>query len=295
VNHIAFRVQHLGKAEEIVVEAEQALIGSAAHCDVRLPVRSAQPEHVIVRQTVSGVLWAQARNFDPPPRLNDAKFCDAPVANGSALTIGDVRIYVSLVETAGAAPPTKPAEKSSPIILIGGIAAIAMFVVNSARAFGAPAPTTAAAPATPPALWDAAPPKCPRSDVRQALAEASEKLVLAKSKRERRPFSPRDGVAAVALFDEAAACLRQSGEPDPAQRAASSATVLRAEIDLDYATHQVRLEHALFVGDLANALGEIEALLSLTEGRTGPYVSWLSMKRRELRIQVEQVKKGDGK
>ena len=41
---LRFRVQHAdGHSEQYVVDAERALVGSAAHCEVRLPPEAAAP------------------------------------------------------------------------------------------------------------------------------------------------------------------------------------------------------------------------------------------------------------
>ena len=43
-----------GRGEELTIEADRVLIGSGAHCEIRLPVDQAAMEHVLVRAS-SGV------------------------------------------------------------------------------------------------------------------------------------------------------------------------------------------------------------------------------------------------
>ncbi len=287
---IRFRIElPNGAVEELVVEGEQALIGSAAHCEVRLPLHAAQPEHVLVR-AAPGVLWARALNFQPPPLLNESPFGDAPVTNDAVLSIGPIRLRLALTEDdGGAVRIQKKKKKSNPLIIYGGLAVSVVLFSRALTGLGGQM-RMQAAPAAAPKLWDEPVLTCPRNDPRQALALASERTQLAESRRERRPFNPRDGVAAVPLFEEAAACFKVAGKLEPAERARAAAGKLREEIDLDYRTHQVRLEHAITVQDGLSALHEMNVLLALTETKTGPYVSWLSIQQRQLRLQVDAAK-----
>jgi len=125
----------------------------------------------------------------------------------------------------------------------------------------------------------------------QALALALEKKVVAEGKRERRPFHVQDGVAAVPLFETVSACFRVANDATSAQNASSAAAQLRAKIDEDYRAHQVRLEHALNVNDLATAQKEVSVLRAFTEGKSGPYVQWLSNLDRKLQQKVGRKEK----
>src|SRR5258708_29262969 len=83
-----------GPVEELVTESPQVLIGSGAHCDLRLLPDEAQVEHVLLIATPAG-LRATARSLDPPPRLDGAEFTDATIRAEGVLTIGRTRIAVS--------------------------------------------------------------------------------------------------------------------------------------------------------------------------------------------------------
>lgn len=286
-----FRIEHPnGAVENLVVEGDRALIGSAAHCELRLPLQAAQPEHVELRQQL-GSIWAKSLSFQPPPLLNDASFGEAPVATGSSLRVGPIRIWVSLDEQGADGVRVKSSQrKTSPVVLVGGPLMMIGLLSVVLRDIGGTS-ISRGPPEAPPALWGDPVTACPRPDPRQATALASEKLILARSKRERRPFSARDGVAAVPLFEEAEACFRTAGDAEMATNAKEAAQRLRTEINLDYRTHQVRLDHALSIEDWATAFREMEALLALTEGKSGAYVSWLSIQHRALRIQIDQARK----
>jgi hypothetical protein len=289
---IRFRVElPNGAVEELAVEGEQALVGTGAHCEIRLPMQAGQPEHVLIR-SAPGNLWARALSFQPPPLLNGSPFGDAPVMNDSILSIGPVRIRIALTEDdAGAVRVQKKKRKSNPVVIWGGLAVAFMMFAQAITNVLTPQGQIQAAPSSPPKLWEDPIKTCPRNDPRQAFALATERTALAESRRERRPFSARDGVAAVPLFEEAAACFRVAGNQEAAQRSIVAASRLRDEIDLDYRTHQVRLEHAINVNDGFSALREMEVLLALTETKTGPYVTWLSIQQRALRAQIDAPKK----
>jgi hypothetical protein len=107
---------------------------------------------------------------------------------------------------------------------------------------------------------------------------------MAEAKRERRPFHVQDGVAAVPLFETASACFRAAGQAAAAGDLASAASTLRTKVNEDYRAHQVRLEHALTVNDLATAQKEVQVLRAFTEGKVGPYVVWLSNLDRKLQL-----------
>ena len=55
-----------GQLEQLVVEAERALVGSGAHCEIRLPVDQARVEHVLIELGPAGI-FARALSFEPSP------------------------------------------------------------------------------------------------------------------------------------------------------------------------------------------------------------------------------------
>src|SRR5665213_4173661 len=101
------------------------MIGSGAHCEIRLPVDQAALESVLVQQTASGV-YAKALSFDPPPTLNNTPFSQAPVQAESVLGIGQMQIYVTMSDEAGgAAVVAKSKSKTSPLtVILAGLCAL---------------------------------------------------------------------------------------------------------------------------------------------------------------------------
>lgn len=277
-----------GRAEEFFVDSDRVLIGSGAHCDIRLPVDQAAVEHVAV--TMGGATaYAEARAFQPPPTLNGSPFAQAPLLSDAILGIGSIQIVVTVEELAADAGVVhKKEQKTSPLTYLLAAVAVPLSVYvlwgddNSAD--------TSPPPAEAPALWDEAPQSCPQSSAEQARVVASDKLALAESRRERRPFHVQDGVAAVPLFEQAAACYKLAGDVDSANEALAAAKELRAQVGEDYRTHRVRLEHAISVGDWSTAQTEARILLAFTEGKQTPYVTWLS--NLERRLQLKYGRKG---
>lgn len=268
---------HSGQVEQLNVEAERVLIGSAAHCEIRLPIDQARGEHVLIELGPAGV-FAKALSFEPPPTINNIPFQQAPLAAGAVLGVGGCQIYVELTEEAAAGGAKKSQQKkSSPVMLMAMVIALPLlgyFAFFEEEDNQGPAP----APRQIPELWEKAdkPPTCPQTDREQALAFSREQIVLADAKRERRPFHVQDGVQAVPIYETVAACFRFGGDPASANLADESAKFLRRDITDDFRTRRVRLEHALSVEDYVSAQKEVRILLQFTEGKTGEYVQWLS-------------------
>lgn len=283
---LRFQLRHPnGHTEQINVEADRALIGSGAHCDIRLPLDQAAVEHVLIEVSAGGTVFARGLSFEPSPTINNIPFTQAPLPAESVLGVGQIQIYAARMDAVvgadGAA--TKEKKKSSPILLIAAVIMIAaggyLFL------FDDPAGAQAAAPKEAPALWGAPVAACPQAGP-QALALANERRSLAESKRERRPFHVQDGVAAVPLFELAAACYKAGGANDEANNSYVASQNLRKEMNDDYRTQRVRLEHALSVNDYPSAQREVRMLLAFTEGKQGEYVTWLSNLNRKLKLKI---------
>src|SRR5512146_932468 len=86
-----------GGADRLVVDSDRVLIGSGAHCEIRLPADQAAVEHVLVTAFSEGVhLKAQA--LDPQPTINGSAFVQTPFPAGSILGVGQVEIQIGVVE-----------------------------------------------------------------------------------------------------------------------------------------------------------------------------------------------------
>lgn len=272
-----------GRAESMLVDAERVLIGSGAHCEIRLPVDQAAVEHVLV-ETQAGFVRAQARAFDPPATINGVPFTEAALPADAVLSVGVVKMRVAPAEAQQGDKVVRAKQgKTSPMTYV--LAAIALPLAAYVILDDDGADARASAPPQAPELWGAPETQCPQPNAQKALALAKDKRTIADGKRERRPFHVQDGVAAVPIFEVAAACFKVAGAAEDAKDAADAASQLRSQVNEDYRTHRVRLEHALSVSDWKTAQHEVRVLLAFTDGKPGDYVTWLSNLDRRLRLQ----------
>jgi hypothetical protein len=172
-------------------------------------------------------------------------------------------------------------EKTNPLVYL--LAAV-MIPYTLSDVLGRRRAEGLAPPNDPPALFGEAPASCPQTEPARAAAFAGEQLELAASQRERRPFHASDGVLAVSTYRVAAACWTAAGDAARAEEARRAAGKLERELDESYRTHRVRLEHALSIENYLVARKEIRALLDLTNGQSGEYVSWLASTGRRLEL-----------
>jgi hypothetical protein len=282
-----------GRSEKLVIDADSIVVGSGAHCEVRLPSEHAAIEHVSLTLAEGGV-HARARSFDPNPTINGVGFTQTPVLPESVIGIGRVELTVASVDVlAGEQVIKKQEQKTSPLTYLLGVVALALAVYLILS----PKDSTAiqASPAAPPDLWVGQATICPQQARDAALAIAVEKLGLAEGKRERSPFHVEDGVAAVPLFETASACFKIGVQSASADDAARSAQLLRTKVNEDYRLHQVRLEHAITVKDWDTAQREATVLLAFTRGKQGPYVLWLANLQHKLMLQASAKDKKEKK
>ena len=269
--------QPSGAVEQLVIDSERVLVGSGAHCDIRLAIDEAALEHLTFKATANGV-YVEALSFDPPPTVNGVPFTQGPLPAGAIVGVGATQLAVSLTE---AAAPPKKREKTSPVSII---AFVGILVGSYLTFFADPPASEDVAPRQAPELFAAPVTACPQQAAREQLtALARERQASADSKRERRPFYVQDGVLAVPLYEQAAACFQAAGDPGAAAEATAASQALRKDIDLDYRTHRLRLEHFLGVADFPTARREVRTLLQFTEGKHDDYVTWLANLERKLK------------
>jgi hypothetical protein len=273
-----------GPLPPLTVQHNRVVIGSGAHCEVQLPPEHAAVEHVELT-IVNGRVYARARVFDPAPTIGGSPFVQTFVEPGVPIGLGPFRIVATpiAVDVVGVGAGKGSVLRSPAAIGLVLLTLVLLAAAVVKRGSGDP-PAVAAAPA----LWGAPVALCPQTAPPQALALAAEREAVAEGKRERRPFHVQDGVAAVTLFETAGACFAAGGRADSAGSATRAAQVLRAKVQEDYHAHQVRLEHALLVGDSVVAQREVKVLRAFTEAASGPYVVWLSNLDRRLQLEASK-------
>src|SRR5215472_11141250 len=85
-----------GRAEQLVVDSEALLVGSGAHCEVRIAPEHASAEHLKL-SIVGDSVHAEARSFQPHPTIDGAEFVRTPVSPESVLGVGPVQIRAARV------------------------------------------------------------------------------------------------------------------------------------------------------------------------------------------------------
>jgi len=283
-----------GRTEELRIEADRATIGSGAHCEIRLPLDQAAVEHVAIQLTPAGV-FAEARSFQPPPLINGSQFTRTQIVPGSVLGVGYVQIFVTAIELVGGVEGVpKVEQKTSPVTLLLALIVmpLALYIIFQ----DPPGDGVGKAPKEIPELWEAPATQCSVSSREQASAQGWQQFAKAASKQERRPFYIPDGVQAVPLYEDAAACFKTAGEAEQAKLATALATKLRNDITDDFRTHRVRLEHAISTGRHETAQKEVRVLLAFLQGKEGDYVEFLSALDRRLRLKYgDQSRKSQKK
>ena len=270
-----------GRQESVTVDSERALIGSASHCELRLPPETAAHEHVEVFAHEGAVHFAtRPYALMSLPALDGVATAEGRWPAGASLRIGDMQMTVELVSLgmAKAKPPIWA------LFLV--IPAIAITAVGVALA----RPVARGLPPIPeaPALIGPNEAKCPELTPEQRVVLATEKLRVALAKRERSPFAPQEGYEAVALFELSAACFRVTNQVDRAVEPEDAAVVLRSKLDEDYRLRRVRLEHAYRTHQTNAVKRELTILIPMTSQRRGPYTEWLNALDRAATMELER-------
>lgn len=277
-----------GRAEVLTVDSDKVLVGSGAHCEIRLPAEHAAVEHMEVTMSLGGA-HAQARAVDRLPTLNGVEFMQSPVLPDAIVGIGGCQLTIEVVEIQDNPDVIKKKqEKTSPLTYV--LALIAIPLAAYVLLFEDEGKIDNKIPTDVPELWAKAPTACPVDGTDQAAVLAADKFVVAEGKAERRPFRVQDGVAAVPLYEVAAACFRAAGDEARGTEVATTAANLRKKVAEDYRAHRVRLEHALAVRDLPTAHKEVKVLRAFTEGASGNYVVWLGNLDRQLQLKLGEKK-----
>ncbi len=275
-----------GRIETVFVDAERILIGSGAHCDVRLPGELAAHEHIAI-EILGETVRVEALSFEPAPTLDGNVVRRAALVPGSILGIGALEIRVTPSAVVGDAERVRKERAASgsavvrmAMVAVVALGALGVIFFNSRAA--------ASAPIAPPELFADTAATCATNDAAQARSLSLEKRVAADGKRERYPFYVEEGVEAVSLYEQASACFRTIGDIGASDELAAVARQLRKEVTDDARTRRLRLERALITGDREVGAREVVALRALYTGKRGPYVEWISAVARKLDVDKEQ-------
>jgi hypothetical protein len=284
VDAVHFKIRHFdGRIEELTAESPTVLIGTGSHCEIRLPIGQARVEHVLIQATPAG-LRAAARSFDPPPTLDGVEFTQVPLRGECDLVIGKTSIHISpsTAPSIDGRVPGATGTRNPRLYAYVVFGLLACGFMIAARGRGRP---SLVEPATVPSLWSASADRCPQADPDEAFATATARLDLALAKRERAPFHPEDGVAAVPLYEVAAACFRAAGSTEDAEDAAAASRDLKQRLREEFREHRVRLQRALAQKEWPRAEREAAVVSTFLANAPGDYADWLANLRRKLRTE----------
>ena len=273
-----------GQREQTVVEGGRALVGSGAHCDVRLPVDQAAYEHVLL-EVVGSTLRAEAKADNPAATVNNMPLVAATLDADSVLGFGRIRLFVQFVPDVldGPGGTTKKKSEGNPAVQLGLIA----FFVGAAYMLLQRGDTQITPPPNEtPNLFSKQSTECPRKNATQAAAFARDQLALADSRRERMPFRVSDGVEAVTDYQVAATCFHLAGDEAEAKEAARTASTLKEDITNDFRARRLRLSQMLKVQDYELAQKDVAVLRELTANETSGYAEWLARTDKQLASKV---------
>lgn len=274
----------------VTVDSGGLLVGSAAHCDVRLSATQVAAEQLFFQLSADGSILAHSRDPNTLVSLKGAAFARGIVPEGSSLQIGRLSLVPSVV-AARTATAAKPNQRGSRLRLL----AMALLAVVGIVLMKPAKESSAATFMKAPALFDSNPVQCSEAHSDLALAAVAEWLAEARDLHERSPFAPQSGIQAVELYQRAGACLERFGPRSAAEEAAQSAADLQRRLELDFHAHRVRLARALEAKNAAAAAREVALVRSFIGDRTGPFSDWLSTLSRKLGLQLGQKSGKKGK
>lgn len=279
-------VERAGKTSSYEVHGGSVLIGSGSHCDVRLLPEDAAPEQLRIVNR-EGELHAESLSTQHECRVLGQLFERGALVADVPLTIGSVLLRVQLAE----AQRLKQGAKSDglpPAVRVVGFGVIAAGLIMQLQK--QPAPSSLDQAVDHPALFGQQVTACSARGDQEATSYARRLVREANLQAERAPFYPRDGVAAVTRYEEAAACLKQQGEAQEAKAAERAATSLRAALSDQFHVRHVRLERYLSVKKYDAAQREVHVLQDFLQRHEGPYAQWLSAVQRELNMRFASAK-----
>lgn len=271
-----------GKTERVEVEGDRILLGSGAHCDLRLAPEVAAWEHVVLTAEGDGMV-ARLIARGASATIDGEAFREVRLVDGSRIRIGEAQMIYRL-STASRNGKRKRAPSFALLLAVLFVPAL-LFVAAHARSndsFGPP-------DKVPAPLGEVAT-QCPAETREQALALAREKDASAQAKRQRWKFHTKDGVEAVVLFEVAAACHAAGGDAEGAASSGLLARAMRAGVLQEFQVYRVRLERALERNDARVALAQIKYLRDMlfTRDIDDEYVRWLTIMQRKLEARVSR-------
>ncbi|MBT8496524.1 MAG: FHA domain-containing protein, partial [Deltaproteobacteria bacterium] len=223
-----------GTSARYPLQAEETTVGSAASAGVQIDEPALEAEHVLLAPQSDGCWVGVAQSARSPVYVSGSVFSQGIVPWGTSLSVGPITLKLSAEESSR----DKPSAVSLPVLLMAliGMPLGLWLMMSGPAAFQLPQRSAKA-----PELF-ASKLTCPKSGEPSGLGKELSSAAVAKA--ERYAFDPADGIEAVELYRQAAACLEKAGERPLAAKITSAAEALEQTVGEDYKTHRVRLKRA---------------------------------------------------
>lgn len=286
---IIVSVKRAGKIAGYEIHGARVLVGSGSHCDVRLYPEDAAPEQLVL-SCHGGELRVQLLSAALSGKLDGRPLPDIAVLQpSSVLQLGQTELQARTSVSQDRKPGARKDDGWPPAVRALGIGLI---LIGGYFALQDPPPPSALDRSLEqPPLFAKSARECPPRGDDSADFHAGRLIRDANLKSERAPYFPRDGVAAVVLYEQAAACFEQLGNTIEAKAADSSADLLRHKLADEFHVRHVRLERLLSVKKYDAAQRELRVLQDFVARSDGPYAQWLAAVQREINARFAHAPK----
>jgi hypothetical protein len=281
-HRIVISVERRRGVEQLELRAGHLHIGSGAHCDVRLAPDEAASEQLLLTDRPDGVS-VRNLNLTHTVLLDQAPLTQALITGAALLEISGVKLSLQVLPAEPVVDKTRSTLKSARqlamlvAVLVGYYVVLTETPASTAFDRSVPAPELFAAQRGG---------ECRFRTAATARAYAREQLVAAEVKQERFPYSTRDGMLAVPLFDGAYACFMAGADEGEAQRVRATRERLVRTLQDDLRTHQLRLEWSLGRHRYPAAAQEVTAIREFVQGRTDAHAQWIAAVSAGLRAAI---------
>jgi hypothetical protein len=245
---------------ELTVNSTRLLVGSAAHCEVRIDDGDAAPEQLVL-EIVDEVIVARSRSRQHGILIDGLPFAEGTIQPSTTIQLGKTRLKIDYL-CSTSLTPSDHARRNKPNGWVYGLAGLGFPLAFYLIFNGPNTASTVTKPVDPPRLFRETTEICSTSVATEAKIAAEGELLLAVAMRERAPFHPEDGITAVTHYEIAAACFRTAQELELAAQVSADASALRKNVQESFHVHRARLDYALSTQRYDRARTEIRALLA---------------------------------
>jgi hypothetical protein len=193
--------------------------------------------------------------------------------------------YLDRIRFSCPKPKAEGSSRTLPLLIACGVVVAgvtALFLVNDGQE------TTAEENEQEVVLFPEAPP-CPQSDANGAARKALSLEKAAEAKRERYRYEFHDGLDAGRLFAQASKCYAVVGDQAGVARVDAAGKAWRELVMGEFRAARLRLRTAIQNNQLEAALAAVVAMQRMLKGENVPYVAWLSLKERQLKLDLARI------